>query len=79
MPLSLFKVRESIAELLILCLQIDVEREYQKHNDERTRNKIVLQFCNLKVAESVYVECFKRGGHMHTDIMELVCKLWSKD
>ena len=79
MPLSLFKVRESIAELLILCLQIDVEREYQKHIDERTRNKIVLQFCNLKVAESVYVECFKRGGHMHTDIMELVCELWSND
>ena len=43
----LFKVRESIAELLILCLQIEVEHEYQKHVDERTRNRIVLQFGNL--------------------------------
>jgi len=38
----LFKVRESIAELLILCLQIEVE-----HVDERTRDRIVLQFGNL--------------------------------
>jgi hypothetical protein len=77
--LFVFKAREIIAKLQILCLQIDYECEYQKHVDDRTHNRTMLKFGNHEVAESTYVDCFRRGGHMTKDIINLVCELWSND
>jgi hypothetical protein len=56
--LFVFKAREIIAKLQILCLQINYECEYQKHVDDRTHNRTMLKFGNHEVAESTYVDCF---------------------
>ncbi|KAL6907706.1 hypothetical protein ACP4OV_002745 [Aristida adscensionis] len=62
---------------LIECL--DTEKEYQKHVLDKTRNKCALDFDEFRVVEKTYVECFEPIGHLHSEILHLVCHLWSLD
>uniref|UniRef100_J3KVX7 Uncharacterized protein n=1 Tax=Oryza brachyantha TaxID=4533 RepID=J3KVX7_ORYBR len=58
---------------------IDIEKEYQEHVLDRTRNKCVLDFDEFSVDEKTYVECFQPLSYMHSKILHLVCHLWSLD
>ncbi|CAN6211395.1 unnamed protein product [Urochloa humidicola] len=56
---------------------LDIEKEYQEH--VKDCNKCVLDFDEFHVFENTYVACFEPFGHMHSEILHLVCHLWSLD
>jgi hypothetical protein len=56
-----------------------VDSVYEKHILQRTRDRIVLKFGDDKIVESDFVECFKLGGRMNSQILHLVCDLWSEE
>ncbi|KAM0921352.1 hypothetical protein ACQ4PT_006929 [Festuca glaucescens] len=55
-----------------------LDRFYEKHVLQRTRDEIKLKFDDVTIDEKTYVECFKPGGLMNSKILHLICHLWSQ-
>jgi len=55
----------------------DLDSEYQRTVQDRTRDGIKLDFGQFHVDEATYADCFKPNGYMHSEILHLVCYLWS--
>ncbi|KAL6610112.1 hypothetical protein ACP70R_040081 [Stipagrostis hirtigluma subsp. patula] len=58
---------------------VDPESVYRTHVEDRTRDSIVVDTGGFPIVESVFVNCLKPCGHMHTEMFYLLCDLWSKD
>ncbi|KAL6598201.1 hypothetical protein ACP70R_046366 [Stipagrostis hirtigluma subsp. patula] len=52
---------------------------YQKYVIGRTRDQIVIDIFDYRIAESLFVECFKPHGYMDSFVVDLQCFLLSKE
>ena len=58
---------------------VDLNSVYTAHVLERTRESTIVDILDYCIPESTFADCLKDGGHMHTDVFYLQCKLLSKD
>ena len=56
-----------------------VDSAYEKHVLKRMCDGTVLEYGPDKIVESDFVDCFKPGGRMTSQILHLVCDLRSKE
>ena len=42
------------------------------------RDNCVMQIHGVEMAEDLFVEIFKIGGHMHDDVLEVLRLIWNK-
>ncbi|PUZ78244.1 hypothetical protein GQ55_1G437700 [Panicum hallii var. hallii] len=52
---------------------------YQEHVLDRTRDTVKLDILDHVVVEKYFVECFKPGGYMHSNIFFLQSLLWNRE
>ena len=55
------------------------ENATRKKIVDRTRDDIVLKFDDYEIVESVFVDSFKPNGLMQSNLLHLVCNLWSRN
>jgi len=57
---------------------MNLQALYQKYVLDQTRDDTVLDMFGHNVTQGMFVECFKYEGRMHSEILDVQCKIWGE-